>query len=376
MLWTLWFTYPFMMAIQIVSARIARVSGHGIATNIRKFYPAWLLYGIVLLLCVANTINIAADLAAMGEALKLLVGGPALVYVIGFGLVSLFLQIWVPYRNYVRVLKWMTLALFAYVGTVFAVHIPWLSMIKSTLFPHLYWKKSYLMAIVAVFGTTISPYLFFWQASEEVEDQLASRSEHPIIHAPELANRNFSRINFDTAIGLGFSNLVAFFIVLTTAVTLHTHQVTHIQTAAQAAAALIPTAGKFAFFLFSLGIIGTGLLAIPVLAGSSAYAMAGAFRWRNSLELKPKLAKRFYGIIGMSVLIAISLCFSPINPMKALYWSAVINGMISVPIIILMMHMATNPKIMGEFTIGNTLKILGWGCALIMGITVLLFFTI
>jgi NRAMP (natural resistance-associated macrophage protein)-like metal ion transporter len=370
MLWTVLFTYPFMVAIQIVSARIGRVSGHGLATNIRRHYPVWLLYGIVGLLLIANTINIAADVSAMGAALKLIIGGPAQLYAVAFGVLSLLLQIFIPYRRYVRILKWLTLALLAYVATAFVVHIPWSQVLAKTFAPHFSWKPEYVTTIVAVFGTTISPYLFFWQASQEVEDQLADPQSKPLIKAPQQAKANLRRIQLDTYIGMGFSNLVAFFIILTTAVTFNLHGITAIQTSAQAATALRPVAGEFAFLLFSAGIIGTGLLAIPVLAGSSAYAMAGAFKWRNSLELTPMKAKRFYGIIAVATSIGIALGFTSIDPIKALYWSAVINGVISVPIMAVMMMMAARPKIMGKFVISKGLKMLGWLATLMMAATV------
>ncbi|MDR3454994.1 MAG: divalent metal cation transporter [Rhodoferax sp.] len=370
LLWTILLTYPLMVGIQVVSARIGRVSGHGLATNIRRHYPGWLLYGVVGLLLIANTINIAADVAAMGEALTLIVGGPAQMYAVAFGVVSLLLQVFVPYRRYVRILKWLTLSLLAYVATAFVVHIPWSQVLLRALVPQLSWKKEYITTVVAVFGTTISPYLFFWQASQEVEDQLADPQAQPLIKAPPQATANLRRIKIDTYVGMGFSNLVAFFIILTTAVTLNVHGITDIQTSAQAATALRPIAGDFAFMLFSAGIIGTGLLAIPVLGGSSAYAMAGAFRWRNSLERKPMDARHFYGIIALSTVIGIGLGFTPIDPIKALYWSAVINGVISVPIMVVMMLMAVRPDIMGQFVITTRLKVLGWLATLMMAAAV------
>jgi NRAMP (natural resistance-associated macrophage protein)-like metal ion transporter len=370
LLWTVLFTYPLMVGIQIVSARIGRVSGHGLATNIRRHYPAWLLYSVVSLLLVANTINIAADVSAMGEALRLIIGGPAQAYAAVFGVVSLLLQIFIPYRRYVRVLKWLTLALLAYVAAIFVVHVPWHQVFLKALAPELSWKREYITTVVAVFGTTISPYLFFWQASQEVEDQLANPKSRPLIEAPQQAKRNLRRIKIDTYIGMGFSNLVAFFIILTTAVTLNWNGITEIQTSAQAAMALRPIAGEFAFLLFSAGIIGTGLLAIPVLAGSSAYAMAGAFKWKNSLERAPMKAQHFYGTIAASTLIGIVLGFTSIDPIKALYWSAVINGVISVPIMAVMMLMASRPNIMGQFVISARLKILGWLATMMMAAAV------
>ena len=360
MLWTMLLTYPLMVGIQVVSAKIGRVSGHGLATNIRQHYPAGLLYAIVGLLLIANTINIAADVAAMGEALKLMLGGPSHWYAVGFGMVSLLLQLFIPYNRYVRLLKWLTLVLLAYVATVFVVHIPWTQVLTSVVLPKLSWEPAYITTVVAVFGTTISPYLFFWQASQEVEELQANTQASALKDVPKQANASFRRIKLDTYIGMGFSNLVAFFIILTTAATLHLHGVTDIQTSAQAASALRPIAGNFAFWLFSAGIIGTGLLAIPVLAGSAAYAMAGALHWRNSLELKPAEAKGFYSIIIISTLIGVGISFTPIDPIKALYWSAVINGVISVPIMVVIMLMAARSDIMGQFVITFRLKLLGW----------------
>ena len=374
MLWIALITYPLMVAIQVISARLGRVSGHGLATNIRRHYSAWLLYGSVLLLLVANTINIAADLGAMGAALNLVVGGPTHVYTVALGVLSVVLQVFVPYRSYVRVLKWLTLALFAYVATVFVVQIPWQTVVIRTLAPQLSWKRDYLTTIVAVLGTTISPYLFFWQASQEVEEMRGQAGQRALKHAPRQGPASLRRIRMDTWIGMGFSNLVAFFIILTTAATLNAHGVTDIQTSAQAAVALKPLAGRFAFTLFSLGIVGTGLLALPVLAGSAAYAMAGTFNWRNSLALKPQLAKRFYGIIVLSTLVGLAIGFTRIDPLKALYWSAVINGVVSVPIMVLIMFMAMNPEIMGRFVIPLHLRVTGWTATIVMAAAALAMF--
>jgi NRAMP (natural resistance-associated macrophage protein)-like metal ion transporter len=371
MLWTVLFTYPLMVGIQVVSARIGRVSGHGLATNMRRHCPAWLLYGVVSLLLVANTINIAADISAMGEALRLIIGGPARLYALGFGLVSCLLQVFIPYRRYVRLLKWLTLALLAYVATAFVVHIPWAQVAAQTLAPHIVWRADYITTMVAVFGTTISPYLFFWQASQEVEELHGDPRARALINAPLQARTNLRRIQIDTWVGMGFSNLVAFFIILTTAVTLNLHGVTDIQTSAQAATALRPIAGEFAFLLFSAGIIGTGLLAIPVLAGSSAYALAGAFRWKSSLESKPLQARQFYSVIVLSTLLGSAMGFTGVDPIKALYWSAVINGVISVPIMVVMMLMAARTQIMGQFVISTSLKVLGWLATLLMASAVL-----
>jgi NRAMP (natural resistance-associated macrophage protein)-like metal ion transporter len=370
-LWTALVTYPLMVAIQMISARIGRASGHGLATNIRRHYPMWLLYGTVILLLTANTINIAADLSAMGAAVNLVVGGPARLYIFGLAVFSILLQVFIPYTRYVKLLKWMTLALFAYVGIIFAVKVPWDTVALRTLMPHISWSSEYITTVVAVFGTTISPYLFFWQASQEVEELHAKEEQHALKRDPGQGPSNLKRIRLDTVIGMGFSNVIAFFIVLTAAATLHAHGITNIQTSSQAALALKPIAGEFAFMLFSIGIIGTGLLALPVLAGSAAYAMAGTFKWPNSLESKPQLAKPFYAVIVLACVVGIAITFTPIDPIKALYWSAVINGVVSVPIMVLLMFMVMNRKIMGEFVASISLRILGWLATGVMGVAML-----
>jgi NRAMP (natural resistance-associated macrophage protein)-like metal ion transporter len=359
-LWTAFFTFPLMVGIQIVSARIGRTTGHGLAANIRRHYPPWLLYGIVVLLLLANTINIAADIGAMGAALTLLIGGPAHWYGIAFGLVSLLLQVFVPFPRYAPILKALTLALLAYVATVFVIDIPWSEVFYRTIMPSLSFRPDYVVAVVAVFGTTISPYLFFWQASQEVEDQRAAPGEEPLIMAPQQARAQLQRIRIDTYIGMGFSNLVAFFIMLTAAVTLHVHGITDIQTSAQAAQALRPLAGEFAFALFSAGIVGTGLLAVPILAGSAAYAVAEAFDWRIGLGLQLLQARGFYAIVIVATILGVALNFTPIDPIKALFWSAVINGVVAVPIMAVMMLMAVRADIMGPFVITRRLTLLGW----------------
>ncbi|MBV6323151.1 NRAMP family divalent metal transporter [Duganella violaceipulchra] len=374
MLWTILFTYPLMVGIQVVSARIGRVSGKGLAGNIREHFPSWLVRAIVALLLIANTVNIAADVSAMGEAVTLIAGGSSRWYAALFGLISLLLQVLIPYHRYVRFLKWLTLALLAYVATVFTVHVPWLQVAAATAMPRLEWSPAYITTMVAVFGTTISPYLFFWQASQEVEELQACPQSQALLEAPAQARANFQRIKVDTVIGMGFSNLVAFFIMLTTAVTLHLHGIAAIDTSAQAAAALRPLAGEFAFALFSAGIIGTGMLAVPVLAGSAAYAVAGALQWEKGLEKTASQAKGFYGIIAVSTIIGILLGFTAIDPIKALYWSAVINGVISVPIMVVMMLMAGRAVIMGRFVIGRRLRILGWGATAAMALAVLAMF--
>jgi NRAMP (natural resistance-associated macrophage protein)-like metal ion transporter len=370
LLWTLFFTYPLMVAIQLVSAKIGRVSGYGLAGNMRRNYPAPMLYGLIGLLLVANTINIGADIGAMADALALLIGGPRHAYILGIGVICVVLQVFISYAKYVRVLKWLTLSLFSYVGVVFAVDIPWAEVLREVLIPAFSLKAEYVTTVVAIFGTTISPYLFFWQASQECEDLRAVKADKPLRKHPDQAMRHMRRMKIDTFIGMGFSNLIAFFIMLTTAATLHAHGVTDIQTSAQAAEALRPLAGRFAFLFFSMGIIGTGLLAVPVLAGSSAFALAETFRWRRGLDLAPLRGARFYGVIAASTLIGVGLGFSHLDPIKALYWAAVVNGVISAPIMAVMMLMSANPKVMGEFVIGTRLKVLGWAATAVMAVAV------
>ncbi len=358
--WTLLFTYPLMCAIQQISAEIGRVTGRGLAGNLRRHYPVRLLYALIGLLLVANTINIGADLGAMGAALKLLVDGPALLYVAAFGVITVLLEVFVRYSRYVSVLKWLTLSLFAYVATLFVAHVPWLTMVREMVWPHISLDGAYLTVVVAVFGTTISPYLFFWQAEEEVEEQQEAPGEEPLREAPQQAGRQLSRIRLDTYVGMAFSNLVALSIVITTAATLHANGHTDIQTSAQAAEALRPIAGRFAFTIFALGIIGTGLLALPVLAGSAAYALGEALRWPVGLARLPLRAKAFYGTIAIATAIGVVLNTSPIDPIKALFWSAVINGVVAVPVMVMMMLMAVRASVMGEFVLGRGLRIVGW----------------
>jgi Mn2+/Fe2+ NRAMP family transporter len=370
MAWTMVLTFPLMVGIQLISAQIGRVSGRGLASNIRRHYPPWLLYTIVFLLLVANIINIAADVAAMGDAVRLIVGGQAHWYAAGAGLLSVFLQVTMPYQRYVKVLKWLTLALLAYVATALMLDLPWLHIASSMAMPQLSWDKSYITTLVAIFGTTISPYLFFWQASQEVEDLRADPQAQALKHAWTQAPEQLRRIRIDTVVGMGFSNLVALFIMLTTAATLGAHGITHIETSAQAASALRPIAGDFAFTLFAVGIIGTGLLAVPVLAGSAAYAIAGAMQWKNSLELPYPDAKKFYAIIIAATVGGTALCFTKIDPMRALYWSAVINGVIAVPVMAVVMLLAGRKGVMGPLVISRRLRFLGWTCTAVMAAAV------
>ena len=368
--WTMLFTYPLMVAIQEISARIGRTTGRGIAANVRRHYPDWMLQGIVVLVLVANTINIGADIGAMGDAVKELIGGPHLLYVIAIGTVSALLQIFVTYERYARVLRWLTVALFAYFGTLMMVQVPWGEVARGLLVPTFSADPAFWTTVVAILGTTISPYLFFWQASQEVEEVRAHPDAKPLVRAPAQAPREFERIRLDTAIGMALSNLVALAIIITTAATLHAHGVTEIESSAQAASALRPIAGDFAFAVFALGIIGTGLLAVPVLAGSAAYALAEARKWPEGLARKPQKAKAFYATIAIATLFGVLINASPINPIKALYWSAVINGVAAVPIMAMMMHMTANKRVMGDFPVSDGLRIVGWCATAVMAAAV------
>jgi NRAMP (natural resistance-associated macrophage protein)-like metal ion transporter len=364
--WVMLFSWPLMCAIQEISARIGRVTGRGIAGNLKRHYPNPVVYSIVTLLVVANVINLGADLGAMGAALKLLIGGPQLVYAALFGLVTVLLEVFSRYARYVSILKWLTLSLFAYVGVVFIVHTPWGEVARSLVIPQITFTPAYMTVVVAILGTTISPYLFFWQCEEEVEEVKERTDAKPLERAPEQAPAELSRIRWDTYVGMGFSNAVALFIILTTAATLHAHGITDIQTSAQAAEALRPIAGRFAFTVFAIGIIGTGLLALPVLAGSSAYAVGETLGWHVGLSRKPQRAKAFYATIAVATLLGVLLNNSPIDPIKALFWSAVINGVVAVPVMALMMHLSSHKQAMGDFKLGRGLQIVGWLATAVM----------
>ena len=366
--WTLLFSYPLMSVVQEISARIGRTTGHGIAGNMRRYYPSWLLQSVVVLLLIANIINIGADLGAMGDALKLIIGGPHLAYVIMFGVVSVVLQIFLKYSRYVSVLKWLTLSLFAYFGTVLVVHVPWGEVAHGLFIPRFTTDAGFWTSVVAILGTTISPYLFFWQASQEVEDQKAKPERKPLKKAPEQAETAIERIRVDTYIGMAFSNLVALAIMITAGATLHASGVTDIESTSQAAEALKPVAGAFAFAIFALGVIGTGLLAIPVLAGSAGYAMGEARRWPTGLDRKPLEAKAFYATIAVATLLGACLNFTPVNPIKALYWSAVVNGVVAVPVMAVMMLMTGRRDIMGKATVPLVMRIVGWAATAVMAV--------
>ena len=364
--WTLVATWPLMSAVQEICARTGRVTGLGLAGNFKRHYPAAAVYPLIAVLVLANIINLGADLGAMGAALALVAGGPAHLYVALFAIASCLFEIFTRYVRYVAILKWLTLSLFSYVAVVMVVHTPWGEVGSRLLAPSFSFDAAALTMIVAILGTTISPYLFFWQSQEEVEETRIRHGARPLIRAPGQAPGELRRIRLDTMVGMGFSNLVALSIVLATATTLHARGVTDIQTSAQAAEALRPVAGDLAFFVFALGIIGTGLLAIPVLAGSAAYALGETAGWHVGLSRPPARARIFYGVIAAATLLGALLNFSPIDPVKALFWAAVINGVAAVPIMCLLMLLASRPAAMGEFAIPPMLKALGWLATLVM----------
>jgi len=371
LLWTMLLTYPLMVSVQEISARIGRTTGKGIAGNVTGRFPAGLIYSLISLLFVANVINIGADLGAMGDAARLLTGGPHLIFVILFGVACTLMQVFLKYTKYVSVLKWLALALLAYVATLLIVDVPWADVWSGLLIPRFSSSDNYWQTVVAIFGTTISPYLFFWQASQEVEDIHEIPRRQPLVNKPRQASAALERIRLDTAVGMAFSNIVAISIMITVAATLHAQGKTNIESSTQAAEALRPIAGPYAFVLFATGIIGTGLLSIPVLSGSAAYAAGEAFRWRTGLALKPKEGQAFYGTIALATIVGMTLNFLPIDPIKALYYSAVINGVAAVPVLAAMMVLCRDERIMGKFRITGWLFGLGWTTTAVMGIATL-----
>ncbi|TAK89427.1 MAG: divalent metal cation transporter [Burkholderiaceae bacterium] len=366
LLWTLTLTTPLMIGIQMVSARIGWVTGAGLAANICRVMPRWLAITLVTLLVLANTLNIAADIAAMGDALQLVVGGPHHGHALVFGLLCAVLPVWLNYEATVRVLKWLTLALLSYVGVVLVLHVDWMRTLEGTLIPNFQKGENYWMMIVGVLGTTISPYLFFWQAAQESEQRQQVRHRPVIVHSALFMREHLYRIKLDTVFGMCFSNVIAFCVMLASAMALHQHGITDIQTTRQAALALQPIAGEFAFTLFALGIIGTGLLAVPVLAGSAAYAVADVFKWRSGLDHTLAEAKGFYGILIFATAAGTLLGFTPLDPIKALIWSAVINGVIAVPIMAVMMRLGADRNILGDQVLTLRHQMLGWLATLIM----------
>jgi NRAMP (natural resistance-associated macrophage protein)-like metal ion transporter len=373
--WTMFFGFPLLASIQAISAEIGSVTGFGIAQNLRRHYPRWLLRAVVLLLLVANIINLGADLGAMGAALALLIGGPVMVYAGVFAIICVLLEIFMSYTSYARILKWTTLSLLSYVAVVFVAGVPWREAIYGTLVPHFVIDKPHAMALVAILGTTISPYLFFWQAGQEVEEQ-HRRHVKPLCIAPRKAGPELRRIRLDTLVGMGFSHITALFIVIATAATLHAHGITDVKSSAQAAQALRPIAGNFAFALFAIGIIGTGMLAVPILAGSAAYAVSESFGWVEGLNRKPREAKAFYATIAVATIAGLTLNYVGIDPIKALYWAAVVNGVLAAPLMVVMMLIASNRKVMGRLAISRGLAVGGWIATGVMAAVTLVFFIV
>jgi len=367
MLWTMPLAFPLMAAIQSMCALIGRVTGKGLAANIKAAFPPAVLQGVVLLLLIANTLNIAADVAAMGEVAELVTNVDRHLMTVVFVFGTVLLQVFVPYHRYVFFLKWLTLSLLAYAAVLFTVHVPWAHVALRTVWPEFTAKPGAAAVIVGVFGTTISPYLFFWQTSEEVEDMQQAPAAAPLVRNPKAAATELRRIRWDTWSGMFYSNVTAYFIILATAVTLHRAGITDINTAAQAASALRPLAGNFAFMLFAVGILGVGLIGVPVLAGSGAYALCEAMGWRWGLERTATDARGFYGVIAVSVLAGLVIQYSPISPMKALFWSAVINGVVAVPLMVVIILLVSKKSVMGAFTASRALVILGWMATLVMG---------
>ncbi|WP_249780614.1 divalent metal cation transporter [Bradyrhizobium sp. dw_78] len=374
LLWTVFLTTPFMIAIQLVSARIGRVTGKGLAANIMEIAPRRLVLALVFLLVAANTFNIAADIAAMAEALSLVIGGLNHEHALIFASASTLLQVFVPYRRYAPVLKFMTLTLFAYVATALTVHIPWREALLEAIWPRPTVNSDYFLMVVAVLGTTISPYLFFWQASQEVEEMNQGKKHRPLRELTRGGSSELDRIRIDTTVGMILSNVIAFSIILTTAAVLNAHGITNINSATQAAEALRPLAGDFTFLLFALGIIGTGMLAIPVLAGSAAYGVSEAYGWPATLEAKAPDAVGFYTIIAAATVIGFGLGFTGIDAIHMLVWSAVINGIVAVPIMVMMMVVVANEKLMGRFKARSWLIALGWIGTALMGLAVIALF--
>jgi Mn2+/Fe2+ NRAMP family transporter len=368
MLWTMPLCFPLMAAVQSMCARIGRVTGKGLAANIKDAFPPVVLKIVVVLLLVANTLNIAADVAAMGEVGQLVTGVDRHLMTLVFVLASLVLQIFVPYHRYVSFLKWLTLSLLAYAAVLFTVHVPWGEVAVRTVWPRFKLDGTAAMVVVGVFGTTISPYLFFWQASEEVEDMHARDKAPSLLLDPGSAKSELRRIRWDTWSGMFYSDISAYFIILATAVTLNVAGITNIETAAQAATALRPLAGNFAFLLFTLGILGVGLIGVPVLAGSGGYALCEAMGWKWGLERKATDARGFYGVIAVSVLLGLLIQYSPINPMKALFWSAVINGVVAVPLLAVITVLVSKKAVMGPYTASRSLIVMGWIATVVMGV--------
>ena len=363
--WTFVLSFPLMVAIQQIAAEIGRITGAGIARNLRRHYPRPLLWAMVSLLLIANVINLGADLSAMGAALSLLIGGNGALYTLLFGIVCIVLEVGLSYPRYAAILKWATLSLFTYVAVVMVAQVPWARALRSLVVPEVQFNVAYATAFVAILGTTISPYLFFWQAGQEIEEQ-HRRHAKPLCLTASTAGPELRRIRIDTLTGMAFSTLISLAIVFATAATLHANGITNIETSSQAAEALRPIAGQFAFAMFAVGIIGTGMLAVPVLAGSAAYAVTEMAGIAGSLDAKPLSARLFYGTIVATTLAGASLSGIGIDPARALYWAAVVNGVLAGPLMVVMMLIVSNPRAMGRLTASRRQRVMGWAATLVM----------
>ena len=367
-LWTALFSFPLMAAVQLMCARLGMVTGRGLGGIIRKRYPRWVLWAACLLLLVANIFNIAADLGGMGDAMHMVTGVPSYYWTPFFALFITALLIWTSYRFIARVFKWLTLVLFAYVITAFLAHPDWSAVMHATFIPHVTWTRTYMAILVGILGTTISPYLFFWQAAQEVEEEV-KQGRISLAQREGATDAELSNATTDVDTGMFYSNLVMYFIILTTAATLNAHGMIDIETAQQAAEALRPLAGGGAYWLFTLGLVGVGMLAVPVLAGSCAYAIAEAATWSEA-SLSDRLGKapRFYGVIAVAMLIGLALDFAGLNAVRMLFWSAVLNGVLAPPLVVLVVLLSSDKKVMGNRVNSRTANVLGWICAAAMSI--------
>lgn len=370
--WSTVLTLPLMMAIQLASGRIGRITGEGLVGNLARVWPGWLIRCMVVMLAFANVINLGADLNAVADVTSLVFGGGhKALYASAYALGSLLLIVFVPYRHYVGVLKWLTLSTLSYVGVALVAHVDWPQALQALVWPHLMWSKEYVTTLVAILGTTISPYLFFWQAEQEVEEIRRIPQRQPLYLEPAHAQAGLSRVRMDTLVGMGASNLVAYFMIVAAAATLNAHGVTHIETTTQAAQALQPIAGRLAFGLFACGIVGTGLLAMPVLAGSLTYAVSSLSGIKQGLDQPPRQAKAFYGILSAVMLAGLVVSLLPVSPIDALYWAAVINAVVAVPVMVAVMRLATNARIMNGLVLPAVWRYLGWIATAVMGLATL-----
>jgi NRAMP (natural resistance-associated macrophage protein)-like metal ion transporter len=363
-LWIALLTFPLMVAVQLMCARLGMVTGRGLAAAVRIYYPRWVLWGSCSILVVANIINIGADLGGMAEATQLITGIRSLIWIPVYAFFIIGLLFWASYKVIARVFKWLTLVLFAYVFASFYAHVDWRHALAVTFVPHLEWSRGFSAVLVAILGTTISPNLFFWKAAEEVEEE---RTKHPTFAERKgTTGRELERARADTIAGMFFSNLIMYFIVLTTAATLHAHGQTDITTARQAAEALRPLAGNGAYLLFTLGLIGTGMLGVPVLVGACAYAVAEGAAWRGSMADKPRTARKFYTVMAVAMLLGLALNYFGFNAVKMLFWSAVINGLLAPPLILLVILLTSSRKVMGKRVNSPLLSYLGWATFAVM----------